>query len=170
MSVAKTRNGGAFSRSNFVAINKTATAGSTGDATEVDGAWVDRALTDYGIALSAKLTIAYTTALAGGETLTFAVQMQDDALGDGADPTDVLSAVAASVAATGDSGGSTETGTIDIDLDLSGLRQFFRAQVTPNLSASGTDTAEWAAVIMLYGGDRQPSSQAIASLGGASSI
>lgn len=161
-------NGGAYCRSAFVAINKTATAAGSGDNTEVDGAWIDRILDadqDVGLAMSAKLVITYTTALAAGETLKFAVQFRDasDAGSTGVD--DYEDAVAATVVATGDSGGSTETGTVEIDVDLSHAKQFIQAQITPDLSRNGTDTAEWSACLILFGAGRQPMTQAIASVG-----
>lgn len=163
--------GGAYCRSVFQAINKTATAGGSGDATEVDGAWVDRELSGVGMAMSAKLVIAYTATFGEtGATLTFALNFQDATASDGSGSDDFDSAVTATTAATGDSGGSTETGTFEVDIDLSGANQFIRAQITPNLSASGTDTCEWSAVIVFFGDHRQPSTQAVAKLGDADGV
>lgn len=162
-------NGGAYCRAAFVAINKTATAGGGGDNTEVDGAWLDRILdqdAEGGIALSAKLVITYTTTLQAGETLSFGVQFRDGTSAVGAAADDYGDAVPSTVVATGESGGSTETGTVEIDIDLAAARQFVQAQVTPNLSAGGTDTAEWAAALVLFGHSRTPISRAIASVGG----
>ncbi|BCH33130.1 hypothetical protein MesoLjLc_50600 [Mesorhizobium sp. L-8-10] len=167
---ARMHDGGAFSRSVFQAINKTATAGGSGDATEVNGDWVDRELASVGRALSAKLVIAFTAALGQDETLTFAMNFQDATSLAGAGAADFSDAVTATTVATGDSGGSTETGTFEVDIDLSGAKQFIRTQVTPNLSASGTDTCEWSAILMFYGDHRQPSTQAVAKLGDADGI
>ncbi|TJW14453.1 MAG: hypothetical protein E5W82_10785 [Mesorhizobium sp.] len=162
--------GGAFSRTVFQAINKTATAAGAGDATEVDCAWIDRELEGIGMAQSAKLVIAFTAALATGETLSFAGNFQDATALAGTGSADFASAFAAAVVATGDSGGSTETGTYEVDIDLAGAREFIRTQITPNLSASGTDTCEWSAVLVLYGDHNQPSTQATYKLGTADSI
>ncbi|WP_192246076.1 hypothetical protein [Mesorhizobium silamurunense] len=159
----KIYNGGAYCRTAFQAINKTATAGSTGDATEVDCAWVDRK-GDKGIAMSAKLIITYTTALGQGNTLSFALNFQDaDTIG-GSGAADYADAVSATVAATGDSGGSTETGTVEVDVDLGGAREFIRAQITPDLNRANTDTLEWSAALVFFGDGRQPASLAIASV------
>lgn len=163
-------NGGAFSRSVFQAINKTAVAAGSGDATEVNGAWVARELADVGKALSAKLIIAYTATLETGETLSFALNFQDATALAGTGVADFGAAVAAAVVATGDSGGSTETGTVEVDIDLSGARDFIRTQITPDLSRGATDTCEWSAILVFYGDHRQPSTQAIAKLGTADAI
>lgn len=162
--------GGAFSRSAFQAINKTAVAAGAGDATEVNGSWVDRVLADVGMAQSAKLVITFTATLAASATLTFAGNFQDATDSSGTGAADYSTAFSATVVATGDSGGSTETGTVEIDVDLSGARQFIRSQITPNLSAGATDTCEWSACLVFYGDHRQPSTQAIARIGNADSI
>lgn len=159
-------NGGAYCRSEFQAINKTATAGSTGDATEVDCAWVDRT-GDNGIAMSAKLVITYTAALGQANTLSFTLNFQDaDTIG-GSGAADYGDAVAATVAATGDSGGSTETGTFEVDVDLGGASGFVRAQITPDLNRANTDTLEWSAALLFFGDGRQPASKAVASIAAA---
>lgn len=163
-------NGGAFCRTAFQAINKTAVAAGSGDATEVDGAWVDRVLADVGMALSAKLVITFTATLETGETLSFSGNFQDATALAGTGVADFSTAFAATVVATGDSGGSTETGTYEVDIDLAGARQFIRSQITPNLSRGATDTAEWSASLVLFGDHRQPSTQATYSLGTANSI
>jgi hypothetical protein len=159
-------NGGAYCRSAFVAINKTATAAGSGDNTEVDGAVIDRKHpTEGGLAMSAKLMLPFTTTLGGAETLKFAVQVQSGALADGSDMADYGTGIATTTVATGDSGGSTETGVAEVDIDLSGAGRYVRVQPTPNLSASGTDTAEWAAIMALFGDSRQPSSLKIGNVG-----
>ena len=162
--------GGAYCRTAFQAINKTATAGGSGDATEVDGAWVDRQLDDIGLALSAKLVITFTATLETGETLSFSGNFQDATSSAGAGADDFSTAFTATVVATGDSAGSTETGTYEVDIDLAGANRYIRSQITPNLSRSGTDTCEWSAAIVFFGDHRQPSTQATFKLGTADSI
>ncbi|AMX93629.1 MULTISPECIES: hypothetical protein [Mesorhizobium] len=162
--------GGAYSRTAFAAINKTAVAAGSGDATEVDCAWIDRELEGIGMAQSAKLVIAFTATLETGETLTFAGNFQDATALAGTGVADFATAFAAAVVATGDSGGSVETGTYEVDIDLAGARQFVRTQITPNLSRGATDTCEWSAVLVLYGDHNQPSTQATYKLGTADAI
>lgn len=158
MNVSGHRNGGAYCRSARILGNTT-----TVDA-EVDGGYFARE-DDNGIALSAKLVIPYSAALAAGETLSVAVQWQDATDASGTGVADFETAVAATVVATGESGGSTETGTVEIDIDLSGARSYLRPQIT--LATSGVGTAAWQAIAVLFGDARQPSTKAIATVGGA---
>jgi hypothetical protein len=161
-------NGGAYSRTAFAAINKTLTAAGSGDNTEVDCAYADRILdaaAEGGMAMSAKLVITYTANLSSDQSLRFAVQIQEDADGAGAG-TDYETGVPMTTVATADqSGGQTITGTVEVDIDLSHAERFFRAQITPDLTAGGTDTCEWSATYVLYGHNRVPASRAIASVG-----
>lgn len=159
-------NGGAFCRTAFAAINKTATAGSTGDATEVNCEYVDRKQSDHGPFMSMKVIITYTTTLAAAATLTFAGNMQDATSAGGAGVADYGNAFTATTIATGPSGGGTVTGTVEIDVDLSAAREFVRAQLTPNLSAANTDTLEWSATYVLFGSPRQPVSSKIVDIVG----
>lgn len=131
-----------------------ATAGGGADGNEVSGGWVDR-----GVAKSAKIVLTYTTTLADGETLTLASNLQDasDSSGtDAADYGDTGESYSATVVATGDTGGSTETGTVEYDINLAGADSYVQAQFTPTLSASTTDTAVVAATIVTGGFDELP--------------
>lgn len=159
--------GGAYSRLAFQAINRTATAGGGGDATEVDGEWVDR-MSATGLAMSAKLGIAFTStfaAVAGANQLSFAIQIQDATAADGTGAADYGSPVVSTVVQTGESGGSVETGAGEVDINLSGANRYIRAQITPDLSAATVDTLEWAALFVLFGEGRQPTSQQIGRVG-----
>lgn len=129
----------------------TAVAAGTGDATEVSGQWIDR----QGF-LSAKLIVTYQAVLAEGETISIAANLQDATDSSGTGAADFGTASADAVRATGGSGGSTERGVVEIDVDLSAARQYVRAQFTPNLSASGTDTAILSAVLVLGGAESIP--------------
>lgn len=126
-------------------------AAGAGDNAEVSGPWIDRS----GF-LSAKLVITYKGVLAQDETLSIAANLQDDLDGTGGDATDFGDAAANAVVATGGAGGSTEYGVVEIDVDLSGARQYVRAQFTPDLSAGATDTAVVSAVLVLGGADETP--------------
>lgn len=133
------------------AVPDEATAGGSGDDAEVDGEWIDRQ--GY---LSGKLIIAFEATLADGETLSIGSNFQDASDSSGTGAADFGDAEASAVRATGGSGGSTEKGQVEIDIDLSGAKQFVRAQFTPDLSAAGTDTAKLAAVLVLGGADEVP--------------
>ena len=140
----------------YGAAGASATAGGAGDATEVDAAWIDR----LGFA-SLKVAIAFTATLAEDATLSIAANLQD-APDDGAgaastgDAADFGTALAAAVVATGGTGGSTETGVVELDIDLSAAKRHVRVQFTPDLSAAMTDTATVAAVYLLAGSTDNP--------------
>lgn len=173
MNVASFRNGGAYCRTARGSGNNTATAAGTGDATEVSGAWQSRKSATKGIALSGKLVISYTATLAAAATLSFSGNFQDalDASGTGAaDFPATGGSVAAFVAATGGTGGTTETGTVELDIDLSGAREFIRAQITPDLSAGATDTAAWHMDYVFFGDHQQPSTKSAVNLSSADAI
>ena len=154
-------NGGANVRSARGSGNQQATAGGSGDATEVNGSWVSRA-SNKGIAQSMKIIVSYSAVLAAGATLKFAANLQDaiDVSGTGAAdyPSDGQ-AIPSTTAATGGAGGTTETGTFEIDIDLGGAREFVRAQVTPDLSAANTDTLNFSLVYLFFGDQRGPSTK-----------
>lgn len=156
-------NGGAYCRTARGTGNNAVTAGGSGDAVEVSSLWQARE-GDKGIAMSAKLIISYTATLAVGETLSFAGNFQDDVAGDGNAAADYGEAFPETIVATGETGGSTETGTVEIDIDLASARGYIRAQVTPNLSRGATDTAAWHMDLVFFGDHHQPSTKAIASL------
>jgi hypothetical protein len=159
-------NGGAFCRSARGTGNNAATAGGSGDATEVSAAWVSRD-SATGIANSMKVIVSYTATLAAGATLTFAGNMQDATDGSGTGAADYGDAVTATVVATGGTGGSTETGTFELDVDLAGAREFVRAQITPNLSAANTDTAAWSVTYVFFGDQRHPCTKSTVNIGSA---
>jgi hypothetical protein len=131
--------------------NSTATAGGAGDNTEVDGPTIDRtALTDRG--QSAALFLNYPPALASAQSLAVSVQFQDSA--DGSSWDDLGAAQVQTV--LGGAGG-TFTGVLKYRYTNFHLaRRYVRAQVTPNLSASGTDTSGISGILVVGGQDELP--------------
>jgi len=114
-----------------------ATAAGAGDATEVNGATVDRQT--YGMPESAALKVQWIANVAASQTLALTITLQDSA--DGSTWTDVTVTDFASAI-------TVATGALTNDEDyhlsrirLSGLRRYVRAQVSPDLSNSGVDTA-----------------------------
>lgn len=122
------------------AIDHDATAGSTGDNTKVTGNEMEL----LGKYQSAKIVIAYKTTLGSSETLSYTVaKIDSNTSGAEADSTAVL---AKTVVETG-----TDTGTegvYEIDVDLSSWKKYAKLEITPDLSASGTDTVTWSAVLV----------------------
>ena len=131
------------------------TAGAGNDGVEVDGRTVDRLgltaivageerLSDRG--QSASVVIPYSTTLASDKTLTIAVQLQDSPDGSvwtdrGAAQSDVI---------TDPTTGATYAGAMKFRFADFHLRdRYVRAQITATLSASATDTAIYAAALIV---------------------
>lgn len=153
---ASMQNAGALIGARYATAGVDVAAGSAGDATEVNGAWIDR----LGFA-SLKVVIVYTTTLTAAATLSIAANMQDASDSSGTGAADFGDALTSTVQATGESGGSTETGVVELDIDLSAADQFVRVQFTPDLSAAGTDTAELSAVYLVLGTDQPATATAV---------
>lgn len=117
----------------------TLTAAGTGDNTEVTGPDID--LSALGNPKSLSVSIGFITTLTATKTLT--LKNVRILAGETASPTDVFATATASVVvATGPGGGGSRYGCYRFDVDLSGAGRYCRLQFTPDLSASGTDTAE----------------------------
>lgn len=159
MNRADIQNGGYRCRSAF-ALLATAVAAGTGDNTEASGPYADRLIAGKGHAQSAKLIISYSATLAADKTLSITASIQDNAANSG-NGTDFGAALAKTVVATGASGGSTETGTIELDFDISSAERYVRAQITPDLSATATDTATISAAWVFFGAENGPISKSL---------
>lgn len=120
------------------------TAAGAGDNTAITGASIDRL--GYG---SLTFAIAYKTTLASSETLKFAAEYQESS--DNSNWDTATSLQAATTAETGVQ--TNKVGKVEFDLDLAGKKRYIRFNFTPDLSASGTDTADVSAVAVL--GDAQ---------------
>lgn len=150
MSWGRNKDMGAYFETVHAGAEVDVTAGGAGDATEVNGAWIDVKGYD-----SIEFVVSYTATMADLETLSLAMNFQDadDSAGTGAADVsaDLVSALASTVIATAGSGGSTETGTYSVGVPTSGMKRYIRAQWTPDMSASGTDTAKITAMYIKCG-------------------
>lgn len=135
------------------AANTAATAGGSGDNTEVAGVILDRAA--LGFPQSAVVAIPFAATLAAGATLAIAWDI-DEGNNSGLSDAEVLTSATAAVVATGPAGGGTVTGTFEANVSLAGAGRYVRLNFTPNLSAANTDTAALSAVIVFGGADRLP--------------
>ncbi len=142
---------GSIVEGKFALIPNVVTAGAAGDGTEQDGAWIDRDDRN-----SVTVVVPYSATLAQGATLILAANIQDATASDGTGASDFGDAYAAAVVATGDTGGSTETGEIELNIDLGPANRYIRVQVTPTLSAADTDTVALAGVAVLSGARTYP--------------
>lgn len=120
-----------------------ATAGGSGDATEVDGVSFDLSSATYKRPNSALFIVDAKTTLTTDKTLTITANLQDSANGSTwADITDP--AVILTITATG-------SGVGTLGFDLSRARRYVRIQATPELSATNTDTATFGGVVVFSG-------------------
>lgn len=127
----------------------TATAGGTGDATEIVGVVINR--DNY---LSGVLAVPYTATLTADKSLKLTISVAESS--DGTTFDTAVKLKDAVVVATGDTGGSTETGLVEIDMNLSGYKQYVKFSVTPDLTATATDTCQVAATFALGGAFKIP--------------
>lgn len=134
------------------AANSTATAGGTGDNTEVAGVIIDRAA--IGFPQSALVVIPYTATLGAGESLSLAYDVESGEASNLSDATPVQAATSAVIASS--VGGGTVTGEFTVDVPLAGAGRYVRLNYTPNLSRANTDTAALSSVIVFGGMDRLP--------------
>ncbi len=130
------------------------TAGGGGDNSELTGEVIDRLGYE-----SCVLAIPFKAVLATGESLAFTVKVaeSDDGSSFGADET-IASAVTAVTQAAG--GTCYDTYKLKVKLGADNAtaprKRYLKFKVTPNLSASGTDTAIIAAVVLLGGAQTKP--------------
>lgn len=131
------------------------TAGAGSDNSNNDSSWVSRHKSSKRF-LSGKLSVHYKATLQDGETLSLVstVRHATDSSGTGAAD---YATKDHGVVATGGSGGTTEEGVVELDVDdLAGSEEFLQARVHADLSASATDTADIGAVLEIGGADELP--------------
>lgn len=132
---------------------KLLTAAATEDGVEVTGGSINRR-----DAMSCVLSIAGKAKLTEAKTISFGVKYQVSADNTNWDTAVVMQA--ATVAATGGTGGSTEQFVVDLPLKLKGLKRWIRFNITPDMSAAGTDICVWGATCHLAGFNTLPATQA----------
>lgn len=147
MSIWNRKNIGAAIKTVFAAGPTNLTAAGAGDNTLVNGAGID--LQALGLPQSAVLAFPFKGVLASAATLSLAYAVQDSA--DNTNFTNLAGNVTSAAISTGGSGGTTNTGVIELDVALDGARRYIRAAYTPDLSAGGTDTANVMAVFVFGG-------------------
>jgi hypothetical protein len=129
-----------------------ATAAGSGDNTAATGVTIDR-FAAGSIPLNGTLVIAWQATLASAQTLTIKnVAIEHSA--DGSSWSTLKSFTDPGVVATG--AGTAVKGQVELGVDLSSAKRYIRANHTPDLSASGTDSSVSLAVLVLAGFDRLP--------------
>lgn len=133
------------------------TAGGTGDNTAVTGTTLDRfALGGGSLPLTVEFVLAWTATLAANKSLTFKnLKVEQSSDGSNWDSTAYATFTDPGAVATS-AGGGTVTGVTKVGLDIKGAKRYIRFDWTPDLTASGTDTATVVAMAVLAGFDRLP--------------
>ena len=127
-----------------------ATAGGSGDATEIVGTTIDlTALASRPQSVVFLIPCAATLAATKTLTLVGDIEVSDD--GGSTWTTQVTSSTLLTL--TGQSGGSTEkdVAKIGVNLALTDINAV-RVNVTPDMSATGTDTAKIGGIVAVFGG------------------
>lgn len=126
------------------------TAGGGSDNLQTAGIAVDRTGFESGA-----LLIPYTATLAQAATLSFAVDRQESS--DGGTTWGTATVLqAATVAATGPTGGGTVRGVVKIRDNFETAELTVRYRITADLSAGATDVASYGAVAVLGGARSLP--------------
>ena len=133
---------------------KIVTAAATEDGVKVTGETIDLGTgldrPDSGI-----LSVSGVASLQATETLGVAAELQESSDGSTWDTAEAL--YASTTVATGVTGGSTGLGfSKQTHVKIKPRKQYIRFNVTPDLSASGTDTAVWSASFTGAGSFRVP--------------
>jgi hypothetical protein len=141
--VASFRNSGALEQC-FGSRGVLATAGGSGDATLVTGNTINRFTENGGTIMSGAFKVSGNTTLASTETLGLTIGYQTSANGSDWD----TAVYGIGCGATASDYQTIATGVLTASsvkrfcvIDLSPLKQYIRIVFTPQLSASGTDTA-----------------------------
>lgn len=126
------------------------TAGGGGDNTAKTTPWIPRE--DFKAVLA---VVQFVATLAATKTLSLTVLIKDAEDSSGTNAR-TLETFAADVVATGPGGGGTIKGVRQFGASLEMGRSHIAITVTPDLNATGTDTAILGAVLILSGGHTEP--------------
>jgi hypothetical protein len=125
------------------------TAGAGQDGQAQTGIIIDRGDSDVKYSQFVTIAVPYSAALAAGKKLIFkSVVLEHSAASDMTGAADLVAFEdsTGSTIATGGSGGTTETGVKKYGVHLGAGLRYIRLKYTPDLDATGTDTASLCAV------------------------
>jgi len=146
----RTNNIGAYLEPEIANGEHTIVAGASLDGVKVTGETIDRI--DFN---SLVLETLWVTTLA--ITQTFSITIGEQQSDDDSDWDTETVVQAVTVAATGlVSAGATYKGLIEDDINLTAKKRYVRYNITPTLSASGTDTAAFLASVIKGGAVSKP--------------
>ena len=130
----------------FYGIDSTSvTAGGSGDATAINGVAIDR-----DSMYSGQVNVSYDATLSTDETLTLAMKLQHS--DDGTNFEDFVTLDNEVVLATA-------KGVVSRNFSLRAAKKYIRLVVTPDMSASDTDTASIGGTVVLTGSDKNALSE-----------
>jgi len=124
-------------------------AGGTGDGVKITGVSIDC----IGVK-SIALVTSYLAALTDTKTLALAHELQESADNSSWDSAEVIEA--STVKGTGTTGGTNERGVCEFAINMHARKRYIRFNVTPELSASATDTATFHTIAVKGGHDVLP--------------
>lgn len=123
----------------YAAASTPVTAAGAGDNTEVTGVTIDQmALPTRFESVCFALTVTSTLAATKTAIVTAKIETSDNS--DMSSASDLV-ASAAVLTLTGAAGGSTERGVAKVGVSLEYAKRYLRIKFTPDLNATGTDTA-----------------------------
>lgn len=146
--ISRMRDGGAFCKAVALTQNNALTAGGSGDATEVDSGWINVA--GY---QSCKLVIQAKSSIASAKALNMTAALKDATDGSGTGSATFGTGVTAKQM---DGPGTNTLSAMELDYDLRGARGYIQANLTPDLTATSTDTSNFSAVLILFGAQEDP--------------
>jgi hypothetical protein len=150
--IARFSNGGASCKAVHLSHGTLVTAGGTGDNTEIDSGWID--VRGY---RSAKLVILAKSSIAANKALNIIAALKDATDSSGTSSATYGTGVTGSQMDAGGAGGVTNhLSQMELDYDLSGARGYIQANVTPDMTASGTDTSNVSFLLLLFGAGEEP--------------
>ena len=125
------------------------TAGGSGDATKVTGTSIERSGFYGGL-----LNIVANVTIADTKTLAYAVEIQESP--DNSTWATAVVLQAETVVFTSDGGDTNTRVNVPLVVDLNSYGKYVRFNITPNLSASGTDTASVTADLIVTDSNESP--------------
>jgi hypothetical protein len=137
-----------------VAVTITSQTATAGTGVEVDGPAVNRCDPDVALGVTVALPFKLTMASGGDCAIGRTIEHREDSSESW---TEYYDAGDYEVDAQND--GSAQTVDAGFSVDLSGAKSEIRLTVTPNFSASGTDTCSFAGSFVFGGFDTNPPAQ-----------
>lgn len=139
--ISEMQNIGAYLKPTYATSKGAIVAGAASDAVEVTSPTIDRSLYE-----SMQIALAYNTALTAEKAIGLTVKIQDSADGSNWNTAVTLGTTTVTSAA-----GGTIKDVYKLDVNLGKYDKYIRILTTADLTATATDTAEYATILNLAG-------------------